>query len=127
MASRREADHEQSKDNRWDTATAVQSSKPAQPSDVQPEANAVDPFIGRVFSHYRLEARLGAGGMGLLYRATDLTLGRTVAVKLLARHLISSDTAKGALSRRRARQARWIIRTSRRSTTSAKSRASSSS
>src|SRR5215813_14095074 len=57
-------------------------------------ARAVDPFIGRVFSHYRLEERLGAGGMGLLYRATDLKLGRAVAVKLLARHLVSDATAK---------------------------------
>src|SRR5215813_7629524 len=57
-------------------------------------ARAVDPFIGRVFSHYRLEERLGAGGMGLLYRATDLKLGRAVAVKLLARHLVTDATAK---------------------------------
>src|SRR5215471_12753138 len=33
---------------------------------------AVDPFVGRVLSHYRLDERLGAGGMGVLYRATDL-------------------------------------------------------
>jgi serine/threonine protein kinase len=44
--------------------------------------------------HYRLEERLGAGGMGLLYRATDLTLGRVVAIKLLARHLVADETAK---------------------------------
>ena len=57
-------------------------------------ALAVDPFIGCVLSHYRLEERLGAGGMGLLYRATDLALGRAVAIKLLARHLVSDPTAK---------------------------------
>jgi len=32
--------------------------------------------------------------MGMLYRAMDLALGRTVAIKLLARHLVSDDTAK---------------------------------
>src|SRR5262249_38055704 len=57
-------------------------------------ALAVDAFAGRVLSHYRLEERLGAGGMGILYRATDLNLGRAAAVKLLARHLVSDETAK---------------------------------
>jgi len=52
-----------------------------------------------VFSHYRLEQRLGAGGMGVLYRATDLKLGRAVAVKLLARHLVTDETAKARFVR----------------------------
>src|SRR5215472_16489737 len=60
---------------------------------------AADPFVGRVLSHYRLEQRLGAGGMGVLYRATDLKLGRAVAVKLLARHLVTDETAKARFVR----------------------------
>src|SRR5215471_6987613 len=59
----------------------------------------VDPFVGRVLSHYRLEERLGAGGMGVLYRATDLSLGRSVAIKLLARHLVADETAKNRFVR----------------------------
>src|SRR5215471_2222493 len=66
---------------------------------------AVDPFVGRVLSHYRLDERLGAGGMGVLYRATDLKLGRVVAIKLLARHLVSDEAAKARFVRE-AREAR---------------------
>ena len=65
-------------------------------SDVAAETS--DHFAGRTLSRYRLEEPLGAGGMGLLYRATDLTLGRSVAVKLLARHLVTNEFA-GALRR----------------------------
>jgi len=38
---------------------------------------------GRIVSHYRLEGFLGAGGMGEVYKATDVALGRLAAVKLL--------------------------------------------
>ena len=62
-------------------------------------AVAVDRFAGRVLSHYRLEERLGAGGMGIVYRATDLKLGRAVAIKLLARHLVSEEAAKARFVR----------------------------
>ena len=62
-------------------------------------SNAADPLVGQVLSHYRLEERLGSGGMGVLYRATDLKLGRAVAIKLLARHLVSDQTAKARFIR----------------------------
>ncbi|MGH9598951.1 MAG: protein kinase domain-containing protein, partial [Terracidiphilus sp.] len=40
-------------------------------------------MVGRTLSHYRIDAAIGKGGMGEVYRATDTRLGREVAIKVL--------------------------------------------
>ncbi|MEV4442031.1 serine/threonine-protein kinase [Streptomyces sp. NPDC049577] len=48
--------------------------------------------IGRQIAAYRVESELGRGGMAVVYRARDLRLDRTVALKLLAPELARNDT-----------------------------------
>src|SRR5262245_64299281 len=57
---------------------------------------------GQTIGHYRIDQKIGEGGMGIVYEAEDTRLGRRIAIKVLP-HEMSGDAARRARFEREAR------------------------
>ena len=62
--------------------------------------------VGSLLAHFRIDARLGQGGMGEVYRATDLALDRPVAIKVLPAGVAQDTGRRERLFREARAQAR---------------------
>jgi len=70
-----------------------------QPTRTLDSLSAVGLLEGRTIGPYQIVVRVGAGGMGEVYRALDTRLGRTVAIKVLPPHLAADPLGRERFER----------------------------
>jgi serine/threonine protein kinase len=75
-----------------------------------PEDHSTDELLGSNIEQYRIEEKIGAGGMGVVYRAVHTEIGQLAAVKVLSTRFAQNPRGRYRFSKRRGRSARLTIR-----------------